>query len=47
MKIRRYKVQFPRESDDSELQKWLADYEWESRNFNVCKFIEQVGRDIM
>jgi hypothetical protein len=43
MKIRRYKVQFPREGDDTELRQWLADYERESRNFSVCKFIEQVG----
>jgi len=43
MNMRRYKVPFPRESEDTELQQWLADYERESRNFNVCKFIEQVG----
>jgi hypothetical protein len=43
MKMRRHKVQFPRSGDDAELQQWLADYERESRNFNVCKFIEQVG----
>ena len=43
MNIRRYKVQFPREGDDPELQRWLAEYERESRNFNTCRFIEQVG----
>lgn len=43
MKMRRYKVQYPREDDDPELRQWLADYERESRNFSVCKFIEQVG----
>lgn len=43
MKMRRYKVQFPREGNESELQQWLAEYERESRNFNTCKFIEQVG----
>jgi hypothetical protein len=43
MNMRRYKVRFPREGDDSEFQEWLADYEKESRNFNVCRFIEQVG----
>jgi hypothetical protein len=43
MKMRRYKVQFPREDDEAELQQWLADYEKESRNFSVCKFVEQVG----
>ena len=43
MNMPRYKVRFPREGDDSEFQEWLADYEKESRNFNVCRFIEQVG----
>jgi hypothetical protein len=43
MKLRRYKVQFPREGDDVELQGWLTDYEKESQNYCVCKFIEQVG----
>ncbi len=43
MKIRRYKIQFPREGEDPELQRWLADYERESRGYNVCKFIEQMG----
>jgi septum formation topological specificity factor MinE len=43
MKMRPYKVNFPREDIDTEFQRWLADYESESRNFSVCKFIEQVG----
>jgi hypothetical protein len=43
MNMRRYKVQFPREGDDPVLQEWLAEYERESRNFNTCRFIEQVG----
>jgi hypothetical protein len=43
MNMRRYKVQFPREGTDTEFQEWLAQYERESRNFNVCTFIEQVG----
>ena len=43
MKMRRYKIQFPREGEDPELQRWLADYERESRGYNVCKFIEQMG----
>jgi hypothetical protein len=43
MNMRRYKVPFPREVDDSELQVWLAEYERESRNFNTCRFIEQIG----
>ncbi|HXQ36028.1 MAG TPA: hypothetical protein VN843_18575 [Anaerolineales bacterium] len=43
MKMRPYKVSFPREDVDTEFQHWLAEYERESRNFSVCKFIEQVG----
>lgn len=43
MNMRRYRVPFPREGEDPELTRWLADYERESRNFNVCRFIEQVG----
>ncbi|HET6823727.1 MAG TPA: hypothetical protein VFH34_13855 [Anaerolineales bacterium] len=43
MKMRHHKIQFPREREDLELQTWLADYERESRSYNVCKFIEQVG----
>jgi hypothetical protein len=43
MNLRRYKVQYPRGEEDAELRQWLADYERESRNFSVCRFIEQVG----
>lgn len=43
MKMRRMKVQFPRDGEDAELEQWLADYENESRSFNVCRFVEQVG----
>lgn len=43
MKMRRYKVQFPRAGEDPEFQQWLADYERESRSYNVCKFVEQMG----
>lgn len=43
MNMRRYKVRFPRAGKDPELQQWLAEYERESRNFNTCRFIEQVG----
>jgi hypothetical protein len=43
MKMLRYKVQFPRASDDAEFQQWLAEYERKSRNYSVCRFIEQVG----
>ena len=43
MKLRRHKVQFPRDGEEPALQQWLAEYERESRNFSVCKFFEQVG----
>lgn len=43
MKVRRYKVQFPRQGDDSEFQQWLAEYEDKSRAFTVCRFVEQIG----
>jgi hypothetical protein len=43
MNMRRYKVQFPREGEDTEFREWLEDYERESRSFNVCRLIEQVG----
>ena len=43
MNMQRYKVPFPREGDDPELQAWLAEYERESRSFNTCRFIEQLG----
>src|SRR5690349_22946989 len=43
MNVRRYKVQFPREGDDTELQEWLTEYERTSRNFNTCRFIEHMG----
>jgi hypothetical protein len=43
MNMQRYKVQFPRQGDDPQLQQWLTDYENQSRNFNVCRFVEQIG----
>ena len=43
MNMRAYKVKFPRDGDDHEFQQWLTNYEAESRNFSVCKFIEQIG----
>ena len=43
MKMKAYKVRFPREGIDPEFEQWLANYERESRSFNVCRFIEQVG----
>jgi len=43
IKMRRFTSKFPRESNDSELQNWVKDYEQTSREFSVCKFIEQIG----
>jgi hypothetical protein len=43
MKMHAYKVKFPGNGNDPAFQQWLAEYERESRNFNVCRFIEQVG----
>lgn len=42
IKMRGYKVKFPRETDPA-LEEWIKNYERESQNFSVCKFIEQVG----
>jgi hypothetical protein len=44
IKMRGYKVRFPREADPA-LDQWVSTYERESYNFSVCKFIEQVGGD--
>jgi len=43
MKMEPYKVNFPREGVDTEFQRWLDEYESQSKNFTVCKFIEEVG----
>jgi len=43
MKVRGYRVKYPRAGDDSEFQRWVSEYESVSRNFSVCKLIEQVG----
>lgn len=43
MKFRGYKVKYPREGDESEFQRWVSEYESVSRNFSVCRFVEQVG----
>lgn len=44
IKLRGHRVQFPREADPK-LEEWIAQYERESENFSVCKFIEQIGGD--
>jgi len=41
--MKAYKVKYPTDGDDIEFQKWLRTYEYESRNYSVCKFIEQTG----
>lgn len=43
MRLRGYKVKFPREHEDYQLQQWLTKYESASRSYSVCKLIEQVG----
>lgn len=43
MKFRGYKVKYPREGDEDEFQRWVSEYERMSRDFSVCKLIEQVG----
>ncbi len=44
MKLQRYKVTFPRaRQEELEFRNWLSDYEAASRNFSVCKLIEQIG----
>lgn len=45
MKLRKYKVMFPRaRQEEMEFRTWLSDYEAESRNFSVCRLIEQIGQ---
>lgn len=46
MKFRGYRVKYPREGDESEFQRWVSEYESLSRNFNVCRFVEQVGVNV-
>ena len=43
MKLRDYKVKYPRDGEDGEFQRWLSEYESVSRDFSVCKLIEQIG----
>lgn len=43
MNMHAFKVRFPREEDDSEFQQWLSTYEGASRNYNVCRLVEQIG----
>lgn len=43
IKMKGYRVQYPRQEDEAKFQAWLKDYEYKSRGYSVCKFIEQVG----
>ena len=43
MKMKGFRVHYPRETEDPKFTQWLKEYEYQSRNFSVCKFIEQVG----
>ncbi len=43
MKMKAYKVKFPREAVDAQLEQWLQTYEQASKDYSVCKFIENVG----
>jgi hypothetical protein len=43
MKMKAYKVKFPREAVDVQLEQWLQTYEQASKGYSVCKFIENVG----
>ena len=45
MDMQSYKVQYPRETEDPAFQNWLRDYEYKSRNFSSCRFIEQIGQN--
>jgi hypothetical protein len=41
--MKAYKVKYPREGMDGAFESWLQSYKRESRNYSVCRFIEQVG----
>jgi hypothetical protein len=43
MKMKAYKVNFPREAVDIQFEGWLQAYEQASRSFSVCNFVEQIG----
>lgn len=38
-----YKVKYPQEGVDAAFTAWLQSYEQASRNFSVCRFVEQIG----
>ena len=43
MKLKAYKVRYPREVEDAQFDSWLQTYEHASRGYSVCKFVEQTG----
>ena len=43
IKVKGYRVKYPRREDEAKFQTWLKDYEYKSRDYSVCKFIEQIG----
>lgn len=43
IKMKAYKVNYPREGMDGAFGSWLQSYERESRNYSVCRFVEQIG----
>ena len=43
IKVKAYRVKYPRQEDEAKFQAWLKDYEYKSQGYSVCKFIEQVG----
>jgi hypothetical protein len=47
IKMKAYKVKYPREAVDGAFESWLQAYEHESRNFNVCRFVEQIGTNML
>jgi hypothetical protein len=43
MKMKAYKVRYPRETLDIQFDAWLQTYEQASKDFSVCKFIGNAG----
>lgn len=43
MKMKAYKVKYPCETTDGAFESWLQSYESESRNYSVCRLVEQIG----
>lgn len=43
MKMKAYKVRYPRTEADLQFDQWLQMYEQASRGYSVCKFVENAG----